>query len=302
MILSTEIGDLRARIGERRSIELLASVGFDALDYTFYTFATGMGVDEMPWNRENYAGYAREVSKIAKDNGIYFNQAHAPFNFNFDCLPDFDKEIMPRQIRCMEYCAILGIPVIVVHPINHLPFPKNKEKVREINMEYCHRLQPYAKEFGVRIALENLYRYDNRRGVYAPDVFTDPADFAVFIDELNAPEFVCCIDTGHCSITGQDAADAINIMSSRVKALHINDNLCRTDDHLVPGMGLIDWDSVAKALADINYDGDFTLEALNPYRAFDESFFYTAAKYMHDVGRFLIRKFEQYARENKGNC
>ena len=53
-----------------------------------------------------------------------------------------------------------------------------------------------------------------------------------------------------------------------------------------------------KALADIHYEGDLTFEALHLYEGFDESFFLTRAKYMHDVGRYLISRFERYLNDN----
>ena len=52
-----------------------------------------------------------------------------------------------------------------------------------------------------------------------------------------------------------------------------------------------------KALAEARYTGDMTLEVLWPYDAFDDSFLETATRYMHDVGQYLIRKFEEYSKE-----
>ena len=117
MILSTENGALRERVGERKAIEILAKAGFDAIDYTFTPW---MERGEMPWNGNDYVSYAKEVNQIAKDNGIHFNQAHASFIFHTSYLPDWNREIMPLQIRCMEACALLGIPHMVVHPVHHL--------------------------------------------------------------------------------------------------------------------------------------------------------------------------------------
>ena len=119
MILSTENGALRSLVGERRAIEILAKAGFDAIDYTFTPW---MERGEMPWNRDGYQDYAKEVVQMAKDNGVYFNQAHAPFIFHTSYLPDWNREILPMQIRCMEACALLGIPHMVVHPVHHLPY------------------------------------------------------------------------------------------------------------------------------------------------------------------------------------
>jgi len=294
MILSTENGALRERIGERKAIVMYARVGFDAIDYGFTPW---LERGEMHWNRSDYREYAKEVNKIAEDNGIYFNQAHGPLVYDLSKLPDYDAEILPLNIRCMECCAMLNIPQMVVHPLHFLPYPEKKQETWEMNLEFYHKLLPYAKEFGVKIALENMFSRNLRRGILNGDFLGYADEFNAFVDELNDPMFCCVVDTGHCTFTDETPGQMIRKMGSRVTGLHINDNLYRTDDHLVPGAGKIDWHDTMKALAETHYTGDMTLEVLWPYDAFDDSFLESATKYMHDVGRYLIRKFEEYSKE-----
>lgn len=299
MILSTENGALRERVGERRAIEILASAGFDAIDYTFTPW---MERGEMPWNGDGYAAYAKEVNQIAQDNGVRFNQAHAPFIFHTSFLPDWNREILPLQLRCMEACALLGIPHMVVHPVHHLPYNRhgragetNADIIWKLNQEYYHLLQPYAKRFGVKICLENMFGEDARRGCIVPDMFSSPQEYAQFYDSLeDTDNFICLVDTGHSGIVGEDAGDTIRVLGSRLKALHINDNDFRSDGHLIPFQGKIDWEDVMKALAEADYQGDFTFEALHLYEGFCEEFYPVSAKYLHDVGRYLIGRFEHY--------
>ena len=292
MILSTENGALRERIGERKAIELYGKVGFDAIDYGFTPW---LERGEMPWNRDDYAKYAAEVNKIAQDNGVFFNQAHGPLVYDTSKLPDFDAEIMPLNIRCMECCALMNIPQMVVHPLHFMPYPQARRKTWELNIEFYNKLLPYAKEFGVKLALENMFSPDKRRGILKGDFLGYADEFNAFFDELNDPQFVCVVDTGHCAFTEETPGQMIRKMGKRIAGLHINDNMFRSDDHLVPGAGKIDWDDVVKALAEIGYEGDMTLEVLWPYDAFDDSFLESATKYMHDVGRYLIRKFDEYS-------
>lgn len=291
MKLSTENGALRPRLGERGAIELLAKAGFDAVDYGFSPW---LERGEMVWNTDGYAAYAKEVRKIAEDNGVYFNQAHGPFVFDTSLFPDYTRQVLPLFRRCFEACALLGVPHMVVHPIHHLPYRGNEARMWDINMEFYHLLLPLARDSGVKIALENMYQYDPRRGVLTRDVFAVPERYAAFYDELNDPSFICLVDTGHCGIVGEDAERMLRVMGSRVKALHVNDNLFRTDDHVVPGHGHLDWNGVTRALADIGYTGDITFEVLNIYRAYDDAFLPVSARYLHDVGRYLIEKIEGF--------
>lgn len=290
MILSTEIGSLRKRIGEKRCIEMLASVGFDALDYSF-TPVMEKGTSLL--NGDGYREYAKELWRIARENGVYFNQAHAPFLFSIEEFQNYEDKILPMYARCMEICAVLEIPHMIVHPLHYLDYRKNEERVWDMNYEYYQKLLPYARNTGVRIALENMIFYDEQNERMVPDFLTDPKEYLSFLNTLDAPEFACCVDIGHCAFLRQDVRNVLQTIGSRVDALHINDNHFRKDDHLAPGMGCINWNSCMAALAEIGYKGDFTFEALNHYRGYDDEFLGTAAKYLHDVGRYLIHKFER---------
>ena len=290
MNLSTENSFLRPHVGERGAIELLAKAGFDAIDYGFSPM---LERKESPFCSHQYLTYAEEILKIAQDNGVYFNQAHGPFVFDTSLFPDYEKEVLPLCKRCFEVCADLKIPHVVIHPIHHLPYQGNEELLWNMNLEFYHRLLPYAREFQVKIALENMYQYDHRRGVITRDVFSNPEEYARFYDMLEPSDYLCCVDTGHCSITGEDPAKTLLTLNGRVKALHVNDNLFRTDDHIVPGHGLMDWESITKALATIDYSGDLTFEVINLYRSYDVDFLLTSARYLHDVGRYLITKIEK---------
>ena len=128
-----------------------------------------------------------------------------------------------------------------------------------------------------------------------PSVY-NPEPYAAFFDALeNSDDFTCCVDTGHAGIVGENAGDTIRVLGSRVRALHINDNDFRSDGHLIPFQGKIDWEDTMRALAEVGYSGDFTFEALHLYEGFQEEFYPVCAKYLHDVGRYLIRLIEHAA-------
>ena len=296
MILSTENSFLRMHVGERRAIEILAQAGFDAIDYGF---SPALERGEMPWSTANYAQYAKEVLKIAEDNGVYFNQAHGPFQFDTSLFPDYSREVLPLCQRCFEACALLKIPHVIIHPVHHIPYLGNEEKLWRMNMEFYRMLLESAKPFGVKIALENMYQYDPRRGVLTTDVFAVPEKYAAFYDALDDQNVTCCVDIGHCSIVGVEPNHMLRTMNRRVGALHVNDNLFRTDDHMIPGHGLMNWNEITKTLAEIDYQGDLTYEVINVYRAYDPEFMPISAKYLHDVGRYLIAKVEGYKKRNK---
>ena len=241
MILSTENGALRSLVGERRAIEILAKAGFDAIDYTFTPW---MERGEMPWNRDGYQDYAKEVVQMAKDNGVYFNQAHAPFLFDWDhewLTPAFETNILPKIHQSFRCAALLGIPRIVVHPIHHIRYRGNQAMLWDWNQEYYHRILALGKACGVQIALENMWQTDPLRGCGDSDVFSTPTEFRDFLDSLRDPWACACVDVGHAGLAGEDPAELLRTLGGgRVKAVHIHDNGHRADDHTLPYLGKLD--------------------------------------------------------------
>jgi len=80
----------------------------------------------------------------------------------------------------------------------------------------------------------------------------------VKLDDV-AAEAGICLDFGHAHIDG-DVVDAIETVSEHLIATHVHDNAGRSDDHLLPFDGTIDWPSALTAVQKIGYDGPLMLE------------------------------------------
>ena len=78
-------------------------------------------------------------------------------------------------------------------------------------------------------------------------------------DELELPEIGVCLDFGHAQLAG-DLLDAIETLSGHIATTHVHDNGGRSDDHLVPFEGCIDWEAGMMALQKVGYEGVLMLE------------------------------------------
>ncbi len=77
--------------------------------------------------------------------------------------------------------------------------------------------------------------------------------------DIDAAALGICMDVGHARMMG-DVVDAIETCSGHVITTHLHDNRGRTDDHLVPGKGVIDWDAATLAFQKVGYDGAWIFE------------------------------------------
>lgn len=290
MKISAETLYLRKYLGDRETICVLAEAGFDCIDYTM----DHMTEEDSPLNAPDYREYAAGLLSYAKELGVTFHQAHAPFEFEWEKENVLENIAVPRIIRCLEIASVMGIDTVIVHPLHHLVYIYNQEQIWDMNMKFYRTLLPYAEKYKVKLALENMFQF-NKRMSPMPDAFSDAGRFVRFLDELDSPYAVACVDVGHACMLGEEPAKLIRALGhDRLKALHIHDNDAVLDRHTLPYLGKIDWNQTMKALAEIDYDGVFTFEAFLFYANFEPDFFPTAARWIHDMGVYLCEKIERF--------
>lgn len=289
MILSTQTDNVFAKCGIDEGLKIFATAGYDAIDYSMF----GMTNDDHFLNNCDVEAFAKELKEKAAAVGLAFNQAHAPFPCWRNDDDAYNAKMPERLKNSIRIAGILGAKAIVVHPIAYI---KPGDEQKAFNFELYRSLEPVALEYGTKIALENMWGYDNRRGYILPNVCSFAKDLCEYYDELNNPKaYTVCLDLGHCGLVGEEPDDAIRILGKdRLGALHIHDNTYRGDTHTIPyDVGCkMNWDNITKALGEIDYQGDFTYEADAFLGRFPAADIQTPVSFMAALGRTLIAKID----------
>lgn len=285
MRFSSTTDYLSKKYGEEEAVKMLIEAGYTAIDFSMFNIKAAPYTD-------NYKELAAKILKMANDNGVIFNQAHAPFIWKTDV---YENELLPLFPRAFEFASLLGIKNIVVHPRQNDRYYGREEELFEKNVEFYTSLKPLAKKYGVKMAIENMWQRHPVTKNICDDVCAPPEELARLYDTLSDPEvFTVCLDLGHVALCGREPEDAIRCLGSRIGCLHVHDVDYVDDLHTLPGVAKIKWDKVCKALADINYEGDITLEADNFFVGFLPEMHKTAAKFMADTAKSLVEKIEFY--------
>jgi len=286
MILSTQSAYLSERFGEMKAIRILKWAGYDAIDFSMFS---NLLKPDHPLSQGNYRDYAAQLRREADDAGIAFNQAHAPFPTYREGDAAYNDKTFADIVRSLEIAAILGVSIVIVHPV-YLPDPQEK---KALNLSIYHRLQPYCASLSLKVALENMFGHDETGTRIVPNVCSTGESFNEYLDALDSRYFTACLDLGHCGLVGEDAAAMIRTLGGRrLLSLHVHDNNNRVDMHTAPFLGHMDWQAITTALAEIGYAGDLTLEADNFLMGFPDAFLPQAARFMQEIGRHLIRMIE----------
>lgn len=287
MILSTATEALMIRLGDDKAINLIAKAGFDAIDYSFFSIKE---IKNHPATGPDYVKHAKHLVDIASANGVYFNQAHAVFPSGKVDNESFNKLTFDTLVRNIEMAGIMGVKNIVVHPIQC--FGHNVDEW-QYNMDFYTSLMPYAKEFNVKIAVENMWRFDPNRGFIVASTFGYAKELSAFIDAINPEHFTACLDVGHSALVGEMPDDAIRILGNkRIGCIHIQDLDYLHDLHTLPFTQKLDWVAITKALADIDYKGAFNFESDNLYQNYPDEMLPIVTKFMYDTGVQLVKMIE----------
>ncbi len=236
-------------------IQKIKEHGYDCIDYQKFVATDGNPLFEK-MDFSEFAAAMKADRDIVDSYGITVSQTHAPWR----CPPQESTEA-EQKMRLMQMCravegtAILGCKNFVLHPF--MPYTihnigKEKETL-EINLWLIREICNVAQTVGVTVCLENM-----------PMPFFSIAMVRQVLDCINAvgaDNLKVCLDTGHVTMFGISPADAVRMIGKeKLAVLHVHDNDGKEDKHIRPFEGVIDWQDFCKALAEIDFDGTFSLE------------------------------------------
>ena len=161
-----------------------------------------------------------------------------------------------RRLRAVEETtAALNLATLVPYQILVLhcgvPAPHGQPADNQVAsmIRSLEQLSPVAAGVGVRLAVEVI-----------PNALSTASSLVDLLDsEIEADGLGICMDVGHARLMG-DVVEAIETCSGHVITTHLHDNRGRTDDHLVPGQGVVDWDATLLAFQKVGYDGAWMFE------------------------------------------
>jgi sugar phosphate isomerase/epimerase len=231
---------IKKHFSEAKTYELIKQAGFDAADLSLYYGSIKLD--------ENYRAAAKETRRLLDEVGLPCVQAHAPFylwhnpGFQYGMTLDISEPTFLELTRSIEYAAIAGSKNIVVHGILVPDGPKTAASM-DYNYKFFKALAPYARDAGIKIAVENIPDGYN-------SVLPSPFMLSEMLRRLDDPETFCaCFDTGHsflCFVRPQDFLR--DMPRGVVQALHVHDNFGNYDWHITPGFGVGDWEAFRTAV------------------------------------------------------
>ena len=276
---------------QTEALKHIRSAGFKYGDYSFgFDYSSRNGVFS-----DDHERYFAEVAATADSVGLKLVQAHAPMG-----APLTDEELLRDTLRCIDACGVWGIENIVVHSgyLHGLSPQETFDRNREFFMPLLER----AEKYGVNILVENFNKM-SIDGLYWID---NAPDLLAMIECVNHPLFHAVWDAGHANMQEMPQDEALRILGSHVRALHIHDNMGNADSHMFPFLGTLNMDALMCGLSDIGYNRYFTFEVGGFFtpksvrRPFERSELLSSApielrdsleRYLYELGKCVLQKY-----------
>lgn len=285
MKLAISHGSICRALGLESGLRYLKEIGFDGIDYGFFGYTRDAVVFQ-----EDFRERMTYVAGLLKEIGLDCVQSHSPIpvsygppTIHFGEALDMSNPHFADMVHALESSAILGSGKCVYHGLA-VPQGGDSQQYMEFNYAYFKALEPYAKEYGVKIGIENLEKISGN--LYKME-WQDH-----LLDLLDSDQFFALVDLGHAAASGT-TPDAFlrGLKRGRVQALHFHD-FNTQDAHIMPGLGVTDWDKVAVALAEIGYEGDISME-VSTHMMFPRTLLPVALKLTAESGKVFVRKFKK---------
>ena len=230
----------------------IAAHGFDTIEL----FATRTHFDY------HNAALAADLQQWLAEAGLGLHAIHAPVVEAFEggrwigplSLASADAELRARAVaeteRAIHVARRIPVKLLVVHlGLPRAQTPSQTPDSRAAARRSIEELLRTAGPLGVAIAIEII-----------PNELSRAGSLVHFIEEdLRGLGVGLCLDFGHAHMDG-DLVEAIETVSEHLATTHVHDNRGRTDDHLVPFEGTIDWPGALTAVQKIGYEGTLLFE------------------------------------------
>ncbi len=187
-------------------------------------------------------GKKKKHPELVYKNGLQIENAHLPFaDINTIWEDKLDGDEYKRYLlQLIGECADFDIPTVVLH----LTRGSTPPPIGTIGLDRFKELVDFAEKREISIAFENL-----RCVNYLDYIF----------ENISSPRVGICYDSGHNNCFTPER-NILNEYNHRIIATHLHDNDGKTDLHMLPFDGTINWNSLKSDLAISSLNCTLSLE------------------------------------------
>ena len=171
--------------------------------------------------------------------------------------PEAERRAIRVQhtLECLQVAKALGARNISIPPGGPLEKGMTRQEAFRHFFDGLEQVLPVAEELSIKVLVEP-----------EPDLLMEKtSEFKPFIKEMQSPMIGLNFDIGHFYCAGEDPAEAMEELFEWIGHMHVEDIAAsRKHNHLIAGLGAIDFEKVFQTMGRLGYESDISLE-LYPY-------------------------------------
>lgn len=214
--------------------------------------ALGLQFAEIPiTDPEKFRDLVKTYRDLQERLGLYY-LCHGPREGDPNDMRGLEKAYMPKILEILPLMSELNMSLLTLHLWFDARFVR--QEAIQLKIGLLRRIIEKATSLEITICLENLSETASHMAIPFHDL----------------PMLYLTLDLGHAQLLTDvnTSYGFIEKYPERIKHIHLHDNRggdsYRDDHHLVPGEGIIDFESIFKKLKEIAYDRTITLELTPP--------------------------------------
>jgi sugar phosphate isomerase/epimerase len=254
-------------------IERASRLGFDGVELAFFQNSS---CDLDTWTKDD----SKEVCDVLAAQAVRVLAVHTGMTNHL--APDkAERERACTQMRrALDIAMELDTDLVTCNAFGD-PALRPEAQVEAFGRVFGEYAR-MAEDRGLRIGIENCPHVHSKHGIQIGNIAYTPELFDLLFDAVPSAAVGMEYDPSHFCWLGVDYVQAIYQFADRIVCVHAKDTEIIEDKlgqagiygtgwwrYRIPGMGEVDWDGIAQALAEIGYRGDVIIEHEDPVFAGD---------------------------------
>jgi sugar phosphate isomerase/epimerase len=224
-----------------------------------------------------------EIKDIVRNNNIQISNLNAftLFGIGDTYHPSWiedDLELrklrIEHTINCIKLANCLGVKNISIEPGGPLKDLSNRESYLNIFIDGIKQVLPIAAEQKVKILVEP-----------EPGLLLENSnEFVQFIKNFDSKYMGLNFDIGHFVCVDEDPSELVFKLANYIHHFHLADIKNKIHNHLIPGLGSINFKNIIKSINEIGFDGFVTVE-LYPYKDNPTEAALESLRYLNEISK-----------------